>query len=302
VVTKAVSAILLLLLKYSRYCHTLQSEYISQLLVDNNCSILILKMLSIWFQNSYVPYDEEIAKDLDYPLNPSGNKDDENKVNPMSNTMAASWLCKKTNVKELNFFDFCKVDSEKEENENENGINQENKERESNNNSSNENTEKSENTEVKNDNTQDKSTENNNENEKNKENNNVNKEQTINKDKTLEINNKVNLYPSCWRNFFTSINLLRVLQIITKRKLHRILALVQWKTSAVLKRILRVNHVGIQLYALKLLKSQIPFLGKKWKSSNMRIITSIFLNLRPDIEDNYLCSDNEVDVDDALIH
>jgi len=55
--------------------------------------------------------------------------------------------------------------------------------------------------------------------------------------------------------------------MITKRKLHRILALVQWKTSAVLKRILRVNHVGIQLYALKLLKSQIPFLGKKWKSS-----------------------------------
>jgi len=113
-------------------------------------------------------------------------------------------------------------------------------------------------------------------------------------------NKKVNLYPSCWRNFFTSINLLRVLQMITKRKLHRILALVQWKTSAVLKRILRVNHIGIQLYALKLLKSQVPFLGKKWKSSNMRIITAIYLNLRPDIEDNYLCSDNEVDVDDAL--
>jgi len=34
----------------------------------------------------------------------------------------------------------------------------------------------------------------------------------------------------------------------------------------------------------------------------MRIITSIFLNLRPDIEDNYLCSDNEVDVDDALVN
>jgi len=79
----------------------LQSEYISQLLVDNNCSILILKMLSIWFQNSYVPYDEEIAESLNYPLNPPGSKEDENKVNPMSNTMAASWLCKKTNVKEL---------------------------------------------------------------------------------------------------------------------------------------------------------------------------------------------------------
>jgi len=33
----------------------------------------------------------------------------------------------------------------------------------------------------------------------------------------------------------------------------------------------------------------------------MRIITAIYLNLRPDIEDNYLCSENEVDVDDALV-
>lgn len=303
VVTKAVSAILLLLLKYSKYCHTLQSEYISQLLVDNNCSILILKMLSIWFQNSFVPYDEEIA--AIYNNNKKSNKNNDNddsnenekNVNPMSNTMAASWLCKKTNVKELNFFDFCRVDPDSEEHEKDEE-NEKEKEKDviDENNKTNEN---NDNVEIKNNNTENKNTDNNNENNTTDSvnpTNGIKIETKINNDNA----NKVNLYPSCWRNFFTSINLLRVLQIITKRKLHRILALVQWKTSAVLKRILRVNHIGIQLYALKLLKSQIPFLGKKWKSSNMRIITAIYLNLRPDIEDNYLCSDNEVEVDDAL--
>jgi len=58
-------------------------------------------MLSIWFQNSTVPYDEEIASIYGNNNNNKNNKDNENPVNPMSNTMAASWLCKKTNVKEL---------------------------------------------------------------------------------------------------------------------------------------------------------------------------------------------------------
>jgi len=66
-------------------------------------------MLSIWFQNSFVPYDEEIA--AIYNNNKKSNKNNDNddsnenekNVNPMSNTMAASWLCKKTNVKELKY-------------------------------------------------------------------------------------------------------------------------------------------------------------------------------------------------------
>ncbi|KAJ1561995.1 Factor arrest protein 11 [Nowakowskiella sp. JEL0078] len=50
VVTKAVAGILLVLLKATKCSHVLKSEYISQLLCDNNCAILILKMLSTWFQ------------------------------------------------------------------------------------------------------------------------------------------------------------------------------------------------------------------------------------------------------------
>ncbi|KAJ3190583.1 Factor arrest protein 11 [Irineochytrium annulatum] len=51
-VTKAISGILLILLKATKCDHVLKFEYISQLLVDNNCAILILKMLSTWFQNT----------------------------------------------------------------------------------------------------------------------------------------------------------------------------------------------------------------------------------------------------------
>ncbi|KAI8913107.1 hypothetical protein DFJ77DRAFT_423837, partial [Powellomyces hirtus] len=108
--------------------------------------------------------------------------------------------------------------------------------------------------------------------------------------------------PSSFRNFYTSINLLRILQKLTKRKTHRVLALVQWKASAVLKRAIKINHIGLQLYALKLLKSQIPYLGKKWRSSNMKVITAIFLHLRPCLRDDYLAGDVDVDVDEALAH
>jgi len=35
--------------------------------------------------------------------------------------------------------------------------------------------------------------------------------------------------------------------------------------EAVLKRVLRVNHPLLQLHVLKLIKSQVPFCGRKWR-------------------------------------
>ncbi|KAJ9479176.1 Factor arrest protein 11 [Pseudozyma hubeiensis] len=104
-----------------------------------------------------------------------------------------------------------------------------------------------------------------------------------------------------WRNFFSSINFTRILQKLTKRKVHRILLLVQYKSSAILKRSLKVPHQGLELYVLKVIKSQIPFCGRKWRQSNMRVITSIYLNCRPDLRDEWLSgSDVEADVEDSL--
>ena len=70
-----------------------------------------------------------------------------------------------------------------------------------------------------------------------------------------------------WRNFFSTINFAKIMQKLSKGRSHRIWMLVQYKSSAVLKRVLRVNHPLLQLHVLKLIKSQVPFCGRKWRQS-----------------------------------
>eukprot|EP00842_Homolaphlyctis_polyrhiza_P007019 jgi/Hompol1/906/HPOL_005468-RA len=104
---------------------------------------------------------------------------------------------------------------------------------------------------------------------------------------------------SCFRAFQTTIYLLRILQKITKRKPHRINLLVQWKAPTVLKRILRINHAGLCLYALKLIKSQIPYLGKRWRQFNVPTITMIYKHLKPRLVEEYLLGDVDTKHDEA---
>ncbi|CCL99446.1 uncharacterized protein FIBRA_01464 [Fibroporia radiculosa] len=59
-----------------------------------------------------------------------------------------------------------------------------------------------------------------------------------------------------WRNFFSVINFAKIMQKLSKHRSHRIRMLVQYKSSAVLKRILKVQHPMLQLHVLKLIKSQ----------------------------------------------
>lgn len=107
-----------------------------------------------------------------------------------------------------------------------------------------------------------------------------------------------------FRQFQTSIHLLRVLQKVTRAKAHRILLLVQFKSSQILKRILRVPDPTLRRYVLKLFKSQVPYCGRKWRQSNMRVITAIYLECRPDLRDEWLAgmhdSAIEGEVDEAL--
>ncbi|KAF8528832.1 hypothetical protein BU17DRAFT_36782 [Hysterangium stoloniferum] len=103
-----------------------------------------------------------------------------------------------------------------------------------------------------------------------------------------------------WRNFFTSINFVRIMQKLSKHRSHRIWLLVQYKSSAILKRMLKVSHPMLQLHVLKLLKSQVPYCGRKWRQSNMKVITSIYLNCRPDLRDEWLTGTEVEDVQGAL--
>ncbi|KAF9154489.1 Factor arrest protein 11 [Linnemannia schmuckeri] len=105
----------------------------------------------------------------------------------------------------------------------------------------------------------------------------------------------------CRRNMFSIINLLRVLQKLTKHKTHRILLLVQYKSSAILKRLLKINHADLQKYVYKALKSQVPFLGRKWRSSHMKVITGIYVFCRSNLRDDWISgADVEKDLEDAL--
>lgn len=104
-----------------------------------------------------------------------------------------------------------------------------------------------------------------------------------------------------WRNFFSSINFLRIMQKICKNKAHRNLLLVQYKSSNILKKSLKIPQPELRLYTLKLFKSQVPYCGRKWRQGNMRVITAVYLHCRPELRDDWLAgSDVDAEVEEAL--
>lgn len=104
-----------------------------------------------------------------------------------------------------------------------------------------------------------------------------------------------------WRNFFSLINYLRVMQKICKNKAHRNLLLVQYKSSTILRKSLRIPQPELRLFTLKLFKNQVPYCGRKWRQGNMRVITAVYLHCRPELRDEWLAgSDIDAEVDSAL--
>ncbi|GAA5798117.1 hypothetical protein HPULCUR_003517 [Helicostylum pulchrum] len=183
VYSKAISGILLLLLKWTKSSHVLKFEYISQLLVDSGCLLLILKIIGL----------QEIT-DL---------------------------VKAQTDVPYYSFFDY-----------------------------------------------------------------NINRDPNSIESLPTSVTNR--------RNMFWAINYLRVLQMLTKHKIHRVMLLAQYKSSAILKRMLKISHPVLELYTLKLLKSQVPYLGRKWRSrkENMRIISAIYLNCYTVLKDDWISKIN----------
>ncbi|KAJ4306395.1 Factor arrest protein 11 [Collariella sp. IMI 366227] len=103
------------------------------------------------------------------------------------------------------------------------------------------------------------------------------------------------------RNFFSLINYLRIMQKLCKRKAHRNLLMVQYKSSNILRKALKVPQPELRLYTLKLFKNQVPYCGRKWRQSNMRVITAVYLHCRPELRDEWLAgSDVDAEVEEAL--
>jgi hypothetical protein len=104
-----------------------------------------------------------------------------------------------------------------------------------------------------------------------------------------------------WRAFFTAINYLRIMQKICKNKAHRNLMLVSYKSSQFLRKSLKVPQPTLRLYTLKLFKNQVPYCGRKWRQSNMRVITAVYLHCRPELRDDWLAgSDVDAEVDESV--
>jgi len=74
--------------------------------------------------------------------------------------------------------------------------------------------------------------------------------------------------------------------------------LITYKSATHLKKSLKVPQPELRLYTLKLFKNQVPYCGRKWRQSNMRVITAVYLHCRPELRDDWLCNqdvDNEVE-------
>ncbi|XP_053974419.1 striatin-interacting protein 1 isoform X1 [Hylaeus volcanicus] len=90
-----------------------------------------------------------------------------------------------------------------------------------------------------------------------------------------------------WRNVFSCINLLRILNKLTKWKHSRIMMLVVFKSAPILKRTLKIRQAMMQLYVLKLLKMQTKYLGRQWRKTNMKTISVIYAKVRHRLNDDW---------------
>ena len=91
----------------------------------------------------------------------------------------------------------------------------------------------------------------------------------------------------CWRNLFSCINLLRVLQKLTKWKHFRTVMLVVFRSAPILKKAFKVRHPLMQLYILKLIKVQTKYLGRNWRRNNMKTISAIYRRVRHHLHDDW---------------
>lgn len=103
-----------------------------------------------------------------------------------------------------------------------------------------------------------------------------------------------------WKVFFVTITMLRITQKLVKKKAHRNSSLVQAKSWLHLRRPLRIPHDYLQLCCLKLYKGQVPLCSRKWRMSNMKVITQIYMSCRPELREDWIAgTDADTDLEEA---
>lgn len=99
---------------------------------------------------------------------------------------------------------------------------------------------------------------------------------------------------TCWRNLFSTINMLRIIQKLTKWRTPRTMMLNVLKSPPILKKTLKISHWLVHLYVLKLFKLQAKYLGKNWRKANMKILSSIYQHVRHRLLDDWAYG-NDID-------
>lgn len=106
--------------------------------------------------------------------------------------------------------------------------------------------------------------------------------------------------PGSYRNFSSMGAVLRILQKLTKKNGVALRILHQYKAPAILKKTLETHHRSVRLYTLKILKSLVPYLPRKWRAMNMKIISEIYGYVRLDTRDDWLSGDPDLGAKDAI--
>ncbi|EKX40215.1 hypothetical protein GUITHDRAFT_142938 [Guillardia theta CCMP2712] len=95
----------------------------------------------------------------------------------------------------------------------------------------------------------------------------------------------------CVRNIANISCLLHVLHQTIAGSRSRIRTLVSFKAPLVLRKVLDIGNEQVELVVLRLYKEIACMLGRKWKSSNCRILSMIYKRIPPDLNGDYLAPD-----------
>lgn len=92
----------------------------------------------------------------------------------------------------------------------------------------------------------------------------------------------------CLQTICSHINVLRILQKLIKGRTDRLRILIQFRAHVALKRALGIRQPELVKYLMKLFQAMMPFMPRKWRQTHMKIITTIYTALRPDLGSDWL--------------
>ncbi|GAM25906.1 hypothetical protein SAMD00019534_090810 [Acytostelium subglobosum LB1] len=121
----------------------------------------------------------------------------------------------------------------------------------------------------------------------------------IPKEEFYPVDQETSTSTECWRNLFSTACLLRIIQKVSKYHPSRFTVIPPSKAVNILKKYSVIEQPTIRKYSLKIIKSLLPYLTKKWRQNNMKVITDIFLHVPIHINDVWLSQQNELTPQEA---